>query len=86
MSSNGHGNGESASVRPGTEAEEGATEDVVRQRVYDLGSFLEHNAVSPAMIDISRSVRSGYTPQHLSEHIESTLLEMLRTRYDLDVL
>jgi len=56
----------------------------VRRRVATLGDFLAANRVSPGLIGICRSVRSGYTPMESGRVAEEALLEVLGDLYPLN--
>lgn len=58
--------------------------EVVR-RVARFAEFLARNRVQPALIELCRSRRSGYTPDDQCELIERTLIAALAELYPLEL-
>lgn len=63
-----------------------ASPAAIRQRADGLAACLRRSGVQPHLIDISRSWRTGYTPQDQVEFIEEVLLDTLRGLYQIDVV
>jgi len=57
------------------------SDDEVRRRISEFTGFLAANHVQPALIELCRSRRSGYTPDDQCELIERTLLAELARLY-----
>jgi hypothetical protein len=62
------------------------SEPEIRERAGQFKRFLEINAIKPSIITICRSRFSGFTPADQWEFIETTVLECLRSIYDVSVI
>ena len=58
-------------------------ENEIQSRIQALSAFLTRNKIYPALIHISRSRLSGYTPADQWQMIENQLIDALRQIYSL---
>jgi len=61
-----------------------SNEDIIKKINVFCGNLKRIN-ISPKLISINRSVKSGYTPKDNSDFIETELIKSLSKLYDLDL-
>jgi hypothetical protein len=61
------------------------SEDTILTRIDAFGRWLQENKIQPQIIEICRDRYSGYVPPDQLEFIETTLMKLLRTIYEMEV-